>query len=109
MRRWIMHIGILPIDDLYEKIYDIYTFGFDTQEMFKEAFREKVEKKLDLLFAQSRYVCVERSYVETEWKDLISLHYINTTYAHTLKTRVLRIHFLQSKHVLIKHTWVLLR
>lgn len=88
-----MHIGILPIDDLYEKIYDIYTFGFDTQEMFKEAFREKVEKKLDLLFAQSRYVCVERSYVETEWKDLISLHYINTTYAHTLKTRVLRIHF----------------
>lgn len=88
-----MHISILPIKKLYEQIYGIYTFGFATQEMFKDAFQEKVEKKLDLFFAQGKYVCVERSYVETEWKDLISLHYINTTYAHTLRTRVLRIHF----------------
>lgn len=38
----------------------------------------------------NRYFVFEESYVETEWKDMISIHYINTSYR--VENTVMRIH-----------------
>lgn len=85
------------IEKLEDALFTIYTFGYTTNKAFKSAFHENVTKRLPILYEKAKYVNIEKSYVETEWKDLISLHYINTTYANELKNRVIRVHFFKEK------------
>lgn len=40
--------------------------------------------------SENRYFLFEDSYVETEWKDMISIHYINTSYK--VQNTVMRVH-----------------
>lgn len=56
--------------------------------------RDFIWPRLDFLHGKSnradRYFVFEESYVETEWKDMISIHYINTSYK--VQNTVMRIH-----------------
>ena len=57
--------------------------------------------RLDFMHGESstgkRYFILEESYVETEWKDMISVHYINTSYE--VKNTVIRVHIFLGKEM----------
>lgn len=58
--------------------------------------------RFDMLLKQAEYFIFEDKYVERAWKDMIALHYTNTTY--TINPYVARIHFFTSKtHVDQEH------
>lgn len=57
-------------------------------------FRGKNEKK-------TIYFQEEKEYVETEWKDMVSMHYVNTSYR--LKNTVIRCHVFSKKQFDSKH------
>ncbi|MDO4308373.1 MAG: hypothetical protein Q4C77_16250 [Eubacteriales bacterium] len=57
-------------------------------------FRGKNEKK-------TIYFLEESEYVETEWKDMVSMHYVNTSYE--LKNTVIRCHVFSKKQFDSKH------
>lgn len=57
-------------------------------------FRGKNEKK-------TIYFLEESEYVETEWKDMVSMHYVNTSYQ--LKNTVIRCHVFSKKQFDTKH------
>lgn len=65
----------------------------DKQNLRKEV-KEYIWPRLDFLHGRShladRYFIIEESYVETEWKDMISVHYINTSYK--VQNTVMRVH-----------------
>lgn len=55
--------------------------------------KEFIWPRLDFLKEKSqenRFFLFEEDYVETEWKDMISIHYINTSYK--VRNNVMRIH-----------------
>lgn len=56
--------------------------------------KEYIWPRLDFLHGrrntETRYFIFEEDYVETEWKDMISIHYINTSYQ--VQSTVMRIH-----------------
>lgn len=63
------------------------------QELQRE-LKEYVFPRLDFMVGNGkrpRFFVFEEHYVETEWKDMISTHYINTSYE--VKNTVMRIHF----------------
>ena len=82
---------------LLEELFAFYTFGYSPDEegfsQFRQDFDKYITCRFGSIFADAKYVVIEQSYVETEWKDMISLHYINTTYAAKLLPRTIRIHF----------------
>lgn len=67
----------------------------------EEQIRQDVEKylipRLDFMYndSEKNYFVFEEQYVETEWKDMISVHYINTSY--NVKSTVMRIHIFHKK------------
>lgn len=91
------------IEKLEDALFTIYTFGYTTNKAFKSAFHENVTKRLPILYEKAKYVNIEKSYVETEWKDLISLHYINTTYANGLMPSRLKRTMRYKKLILIEY------
>lgn len=48
-------------------------------------------------YKADKYFLFEDSYVETEWKDMISVHYINTSYE--VSNTVMRIHIFQKPEI----------
>lgn len=46
---------------------------------------------------KSLYFITEEEYVETEWKDMVSMHYINTSYS--FKNTVMRFHLFSNQRV----------
>lgn len=56
--------------------------------------------RLEMFIRHSKdvYFYPEDSYVESEWKDMISLHYINTSYK--FEPRVIRVHLFSKKSVI---------
>lgn len=44
-----------------------------------------------------RFFLIEESYIETEWKDMISVHYINTSYH--VHNSVIRVHLFMSSEI----------
>lgn len=44
-----------------------------------------------------RFFLIEENYVETEWKDMISVHYINTSY--NVQNTVIRVHLFMSSEI----------
>ncbi len=50
---------------------------------------------LEPLYELARFFLLEDSYTEREWKDMVSLHYINTSYQP--RGSVLRVHFLKDE------------
>lgn len=73
---------------------DIARITHVDRERAKKETTEYIWPRLDMLRSDNgdgnRYYVLEENYVETEWKDMISVHYINTSYH--VDNSVIRIH-----------------
>lgn len=69
------------------------------QKQAKEEIEKFIVPRLDFMWGKRRtlYFLFEEGYVETEWKDMISIHYINTSYA--VKNTVMRVHLFVKKEI----------
>lgn len=95
---------MIPKEEFAEKLNEIFDFGYNyrnenginevIKEQFLKAFRVNIVDRINILYESAKYVIIEEDYVESEWKEMISKHYIHSAYARSLKQRVLRIHFL---------------
>ncbi len=63
--------------------------------------KEYILPRLDFLGGihrrTQRYFVIEEGYVEPEWKDMVSIHYINTSYQ--TQGRVMRVHVFRAKEM----------
>lgn len=89
---------ILDAKSLLNDIKSVVTFD-ETEQYLQEAVEKYILSRL-AIFKHNRefiYYIFEEEYIETEWKDMISVHYINTSY----KTRrtVMRIHIFQTEEI----------
>lgn len=64
------------------------------RKILSREVKEYIWPRLDFLHGKNRtsaiYYIFEESYTETEWKDMVSVHYINTSYE--VQNTVMRIH-----------------
>lgn len=83
--------------DFFKRIISASLIGAYSDNDFKTA-RDLIYEKIWLLLKQSSYYYLEEKYVEPEWKEMISLHYINTTYS--FDNYVCRVHlFSDNKNI----------
>lgn len=65
-----------------------------SRSVLRKEVKEFLWPRLDFLHGKSSrsiiYYIFEESYIETEWKDMISIHYINTSYK--VQNSVMRVH-----------------
>lgn len=65
-----------------------------SQKQIRTELKRYILPRLDFLGGihrkTQRYFVMEEGYVETEWKDMIGIHYINTSYQ--VQGRVMRVH-----------------
>lgn len=94
-------------DDLNLELMKIYNFGYSSKngeigtsqkivELFNRSLKEYIFDRIGLLYDLAEYVIIEENYVESEWKEMISKHYIHSAYSSTLRQKVIRIHFLSN-------------
>lgn len=85
-------------DNLAEKIGNVVPID---EERLKYEIKEYIWPRLDFLSGgkngTKRYFIFEENYIETEWKDMISIHYINTSY--WVNNAVMRIHIFIEKRI----------
>ena len=72
-----------------------YDKNNEYKNLIDELISEYVMPRLVIFDSQANFYIVEEGYVETAWKDMISLHYINTSYS--IKPTVTRIHLFTDK------------
>lgn len=58
-------------------------------------FTQTIERRIWIFLEQCASFIIEDSYTETEWKDIVSVHYIHTSY--NVDSTVLRVHFFNEK------------
>lgn len=73
-----------------------------SKRILMQEFKDYIWPRLDFLTKRknnrnSRYFVFERDYVETEWKDMVSVHYINTSYK--VQNTVMRVHIFGNREV----------
>ncbi|MDP2705501.1 MAG: hypothetical protein Q8O71_03890 [bacterium] len=61
----------------------------------EELIKRYLISRLDRIIKYAKFFILEDEYIEREWKEMVSLHYINTTYQ--FKPFVARIHFFKDK------------
>lgn len=69
-------------------------------KILRQDIKQYIWPRLDFMHGQrqeERFFLFEEDYVETEWKDMISVHYINTSY-HVQNT-VMRVHIFLDKKI----------
>ncbi len=75
----------------------IYSVVKCEKQMIKNEFESVLWDRLDFLRARNnripRYFIFEEDYVETEWKEMVKIHYVNTSY--DTQNTVMRIHVFQ--------------
>lgn len=92
--------GLIDISSFITEIHKIYTFGYpDCNEEFISEFSKWIVNRICFLVKEAKYISVEDTYVETEWKDMVALHYINTSYASSILPHVIRVHFFSTNAV----------
>lgn len=69
------------------------------EEQIKQDVEHYIKPRLDFMYVDEVgiYFIFENKYVETEWKDMVSIHYINTSYE--VKNTVMRIHLFSEKKI----------
>lgn len=79
----------LTVENLAEAIAGVIK---DDPKRVKEDIRSFLYPRLDFMCDPSNHIffLFEDCYIETEWKDMISVHYINTSY--NVKNAVMRVH-----------------
>lgn len=85
----------------------IYRVTQVEKQRLRREVKEYIWPRLDFMHGRgnkdARYFVFEEEYVETEWKDMISIHYINTSYQ--VKSTVMRIHIFMGNKI-AKQTYV---
>lgn len=74
-------------------IWKAFPYISPNLEQLQQELQKFVFPRLDFMAeaeSDSLYFMFEERYVETEWKDMISLHYINTSYE--VRNTVMRVH-----------------
>lgn len=88
-------------------LYQIISSNFSGLDKTKtiEQIKKYILPKLKIFRGKSEnktiYFLEESEYVETEWKDMVSMHYVNTSYE--LKNTVIRCHVFSKKQFDAKH------
>lgn len=81
----------------YAKLYQ--------DETISTMLEQNVLSRLQMFTAYKNITFIaEREYIETEWKDMIALHYINTTYS--CSPSVVRIHLFSKKQKISNETYL---
>lgn len=62
-----------------------------------DSIEEDVLSRITTIVENCEYFYFENEYVETSWKEMVSMHYINTSY--TLGKNVARVHFMSKKKI----------
>lgn len=87
------------VENYFERYTDSDEFFLELQRLILKRqptpveiriFKENIERKIWPMLNQTKYFVVEENYTETEWKDMISEHYIHTRYS--VENTVVRIH-----------------
>lgn len=80
----------LTVDNLARRIIKSVSIG---QETLRDELERYIWPRLDFIVGSDEnksFFVFEDSYVETEWKDMISIHYLNTSY--NVQNSVMRVH-----------------
>lgn len=95
---------MIPKEELGENLIEIFDFGYnyksengineENKERFLDALRHNIINRIGMIYNLAKYVIIEENYVEPEWKEMVSRHYIHSAYSKNLRQRVFRIHFL---------------
>ena len=101
---------MIPKEEFVEELNEIFNFGYqykyengineEIKEQFYKAVKVNIIDRVSILYDLAKYMIIEEDYVEPEWKEMISRHYIHSAYSRSLKQRVLRIHFLCNEEFL---------
>lgn len=89
------------------ELYRIISSNFPDLNKVKsiEQIKKYVLPKLKIFRGKNEHKAIyfleESEYIETEWKDMVSLHYVNTSYK--LKNTVIRCHVFSKKQFDNKH------
>lgn len=95
---------MIPKEKFGDELIKIFDFGYnyknengineEVKESFFRVFKNSILDRISIIYELTKYVIIEENYVEPEWKEMISRHYIHSAYSRSLKQGVLRVHFL---------------
>ena len=84
--------------NLGESIKKVVDFNTEDKRNLANSIQKYLHPRLNIFCNQNTiYYIFENEYIETEWKDMISVHYINTTYRS--KGTVMRVHLGQEQNL----------
>ncbi len=70
--------------------------GEESKQKFAETMVDTfIMSRIKIFAKMAKYFVPEEKYIETSWKNMVSLHYINTSYK--IKNEVIRIHLFTEK------------
>ncbi|MCM1253362.1 MAG: hypothetical protein NC321_11125 [Clostridium sp.] len=84
--------------ELSEDIKKVVEFSSEEKNNLEKFVETYIFPRLQIFYKHKTiYYIFEEEYTETEWKDMISVHYINTTYQ--TKRTVMRVHLFSEQQV----------
>ena len=87
-------------ENLARVIQQVFPTMFLDKNQLKTELEKSVFKRLDFMAGSESstfFFLFEEHYVETEWKDMVSMHYINTSYQ--VENTVMRIHLFKEREM----------
>lgn len=66
--------------ELSENIKKVVDFDPEEKSNLKQSIKKDILSRLLIFCNKTIYYIFEDEYIETEWKDMVSIHYVNTTY-----------------------------
>ncbi len=81
-------------EQFFRRLQSLTFTGTPTQIEYN-LFKENIQRKVWPMLSQTRFYVIDENYTETEWKDMISEHYIHTRYS--VKPTVVRVHLFNEK------------
>lgn len=83
------------LNRLFDKVCEVCNTSNEDDVIFKERVKIFVFDRIGAIVDQAEHYIFEEKYVETTWKEMVSMHYVNTTYLY--KPYVARIHFFNTE------------
>lgn len=81
-------------EEFFRRLQSLTFTGAPTQIDY-QLFKENIQRKVWPMLSQTHFYLIDESYTETEWKDMISEHYIHTRYL--VKPTAVRVHLFNEK------------
>ncbi len=84
-----LHLTKFNIENLAGCIKRFLSVDYSNKSIMK-LVNENVIPRIEVFLGQAKYFYFEDNYIESAWKEMVSLHYVNTSYK--IKQYVARIH-----------------